>query len=155
VTSCLKLISQLIAPGGSAQNLIFRAVCPEWERDCSTLNDLFVKKFQCGLWFQSDLLQAGFGLAFQFGVNTSFGYCAHVPNATQTWTCVKQSERIVSGPRICASNPSRRSFCNQIMSPHAGHHLPDCAGSVALAVFRVNRVNVAWRIEKESSPEKT
>ncbi|SPE60952.1 hypothetical protein SBV1_570011 [Verrucomicrobia bacterium] len=90
--SRLKLISQLIAAGRRTQNVIFRAVGPDREGDGPALNDLFVKKFQCGPWFQSDLFQNGFSLAFQFGVNTAFGYCAHVPNVAQSCPLVKQPD---------------------------------------------------------------
>ena len=90
----LKLISQRIAAGGRAQNLIFRGVCLDRERDCPALNDLFVKQFQCGPWFQSDLFQDGFSLTFQFGVNTAFGYRAHVPNVAQSRPFVKQLDGI-------------------------------------------------------------
>jgi hypothetical protein len=113
----LKLISQLIAAGGRAQNVIFRAVCLDRERDCPALNDLFVKQFQCGPWFQSDLLQDGLSLAFQFGVDTALGYCAHVPIVAQTWPFVKQADGIVSGRRVLL-----------IPKPHAEEFSPELAG---------------------------
>ena len=69
--SSLKLISQRVAARGRAQNLIFRAVCLDGERDCPALNDLFVEKFQCGPWFQSDLFKDGLSLTFEFGVDTA------------------------------------------------------------------------------------
>src|SRR5438270_8607902 len=84
----LKLISQLVATGGRAQNFIFRAVCLDRERDCAALNDLFVKKLQCRPRSKSDLCQDGFSLAFQLGVNTAFGNCTHGPNVAQTWPFV-------------------------------------------------------------------
>ena len=93
--SRLKLISQRIAAGGRAQNVIFRAVRLDRERDGPTLNDLFVEKFQGGPWFQSDLRQDGFRLAFEFGVNPAFGDGAHVPDVAQTWPGVKLPDGLV------------------------------------------------------------
>ncbi len=90
--SCLKLISELIAAGSRAQKSILWAVWLDRERDCPELDDLFVKKFQCSLWLQSDLCQDGFSLAFQLGIHTAFGCCAHVPSVAQTWAFVKLPE---------------------------------------------------------------
>lgn len=65
-----------MAAGGRAQNLIFRAVCLDRERECPTLHNRFVKPFQRGPWFESDTFQDGLSLTFQFGVNSAFGYGA-------------------------------------------------------------------------------
>ena len=96
----------MVAAGGRAQNVIFRAVRLDGERDGPALNDLFVKKPQSGPWFQSDVFQDGFSLAFQFGANAAFGDYAHMPNAAQTWPGVNQTaDRRTSGPNlpcICA-----------------------------------------------------
>jgi hypothetical protein len=75
----------MVAAGRGAQNVIFRAVRLDGERDGPALDDLFVKKLQGGPWFQSDFFQDGFGLAFQFRVNPAFAdgagglrlHCAH------------------------------------------------------------------------------
>jgi len=95
------LICQRIAPSGRAQSLIFRAVCLDRERDCAALDDLFVKKLQCGPRFEPDLFQDGFSLAFQFGINTGFDNCAHVPVVPQTRPVVNRS--ILP---VCSSPPA-------------------------------------------------
>src|ERR1041385_6911352 len=63
----LKLIGQGIAAGSRAQNLVFRAIGLDRERDCPAFNNLFVKEFQGGPWFQSNLFQNRFRLSFQSG----------------------------------------------------------------------------------------
>src|ERR1051325_497232 len=75
----LKLIGQGIAAGSRAQNLVFRAIGLDRERDCPAVNNLFVKEFQGGPWVPSHLFQNRFRLSFQFRVNTALGDCAHVP----------------------------------------------------------------------------
>ncbi len=82
----------MVAAGRGAQNVIFRAVRLDGERDGPALDDLFVKKLQGGPWFQSDLCEDGFGLAFQFGVKPAFDYGAHVPNVAQTWPDVNHAD---------------------------------------------------------------
>ena len=109
-----KLISERIAAGRRAQELIFRAVRLDRKRDSSALNDLFVKKFQCGPWFEPYLFQDGFSLAFQFGVDSAFCYCAHGPNVAQTWPmsirCDEQSANELLSEVGCESfdTPKRR-----------------------------------------------
>ena len=85
----LRLIGQRVAAGGGAQNLILRAVDLDRERDAPALDDLFVIEFQCGPWFQPDLFQDGFRLAFQFRVNPAFGDGAHGLNVARTRPFVK------------------------------------------------------------------
>lgn len=62
--ACSKLIRRLDAAGGRTQRLTFRAIGLNRKRDCPALDDLFVKELQCRPWFQSDLFQNGFRVAF-------------------------------------------------------------------------------------------
>lgn len=87
--SCSELVSERVAASGRAQNVIFRAVCLDRERNGSAFDDLFIEKFKCGPWFQADFFQDRFSLALQFGVIATFG--AHVPLVVQTWPIVKKS----------------------------------------------------------------
>jgi hypothetical protein len=82
----------MVAAGRGAQNVIFRAVRLDGERDGPALDDLFVKKLQGGPWFQSDFFQDGFGLAFQFGVNPAFGDGTHKRKMAQMWAGVHQAD---------------------------------------------------------------
>jgi hypothetical protein len=95
------------------------------KRDGPALNDLFVKKFQRGLWFQPDFFQDGFDLAFQFGVNPAFGDCAHVPIVAQTWpVCHPPKKRCLVqtfGDLHWYSNPAEQASRRPL---HAGEWSP-------------------------------